>query len=172
MNDGKKLSTAEMVLGVGAVIALVAAFLPWFGSSFASQNGFTGWGLLAFLALIVIVAMAAMRMFAHEAMPALPLEDWLIYLILAIVGLVAVLLDFIGTPQTSANVLGVTYGWGVQAGWFIALVGWVVLVVAGYLKKSDPQPATQPLNMNTGSSAPRPTPPAAPPARTIWPAWS
>jgi hypothetical protein len=94
------------------------------------------------------------------AIPALPLNDSMTYIVVGVVMAVAALLWLIiGAP---ASFSGPGYSAGVSFGLFIGVITGIAVAVGGYLKKSDPQPATKPLSAyQTPTSTPPPPPPPA-----------
>jgi hypothetical protein len=174
---GKKLSNGDIVVGAGLIIGLIALFLPWYSYS-SSDNGIAGvtggfsysgsvsglnyWtGWFFFLAVLIGLALIILRTFVPTvAIPALPLNDSMTYIVLGAVMAVAALLWLvIGAP---ASFSGPGYSAGVSFGLFIGLITGIAVAVGGYLKRSDPQPATKPLSAyQTPSSSPPPPPPPA-----------
>ena len=181
---GRRLSTGDLVTGIAAIVAVIATFLPWYsvstscsgcgiygGSGSASESGFHSWGILFFLAALVILVFFAIRTFASTqvALPALPLEDWLLYLIAAIVAAVGALLYWLlevnGNATGSYSGFGYSVSAGLGFGWFIAIIAAAAMIVGAVLKKADPQPAVAP---RAAAAPPAPmgyaAPPVAPPA--------
>jgi len=174
---GKKLSNGDIVVGAGLIIGLIALFLPWYSYS-SSDNGIAGvtggfsysgsvsglnyWtGWFFFLAVLVGLALIILRTFVPSvAIPALPLNDSMTYIVVGAVMAVAALLWLvIGAP---ASFSGPGYSAGVSFGLFIGLITGIAVAVGGYLKRSDPQPATKPLSAyQTPTSTPPPPPPPA-----------
>jgi ABC-type multidrug transport system permease subunit len=130
-----------------------------------SESGFTSWGILFFLAALVLVVFAALRMFATGVnLPALPLQDWLIYLILSLIMVAAAAIFWLSGGGYGVSYNGPGGSVGPSFGLFVALVAAVAAAVGAFLKKTDPQPATGPMNFGTPPSAAPPPPPPAPPA--------
>jgi hypothetical protein len=174
---GKKLSNGDIAVGAGLIIGLIALFLPWYSYS-SSDNGIAGvtggfsysgsvsglnyWtGWFFFLAVLVGLALIILRTFVPSvAIPALPLNDSMTYIVVGAVMAVAALLWLvIGAP---ASFSGPGYSAGVSFGLFIGVITGIVVAVGGFLKKSDPQPATKPLSAyQTPTSTPPPPPPPA-----------
>jgi preprotein translocase subunit SecG len=174
---GKKLSNGDLTVGVGLIVGLIALFLPWYSysyntgsiagvsSGFSSSgsvgglNYWTGW--FFFLFVLIGLALILLRLFAPAtAVPALPINDSMTYIVCgAVMAVAALLWLLIGAP---ASFSGPGYSEGVSFGLFVGLVCGVAVAVGGYLKRSDPQPATKPLSSyQTPSSAPPPPPPPA-----------
>jgi hypothetical protein len=92
-------------------------------------------------------------------LPALPAADYLIYAVggVFILLMVVLFLTYAGT----ASVSGIGYSAGISIGFFIGLVAAAAIAVGGWLKKTDVQPATAPMNFSGFNQAPPPPPPAA-----------
>jgi hypothetical protein len=172
---GKTYSNGELILGVGLVVALINWFIPWWwaysfnysgiaGSGGLSSSGGTGgfgdiWGILGFIVLLALIALFVIRPFAPQVLPALPAADYLIYAVggVFILLMVVLFLTYAGT----ASVSGIGYSAGISIGFFIGLVAAAAIAVGGWLKKTDVQPATAPMNFSGFNQAPPPPPPAA-----------
>jgi hypothetical protein len=168
---GKTYSNGELILGVGLVVALINWFIPWwwaysfnYSSIGLSSSGGTGgfgdiWGILGFIVLLALIALFVIRTFAPQVLPALPAADYLIYAVggVFILLMVVLFLTYAGT----ASVSGTGYSAGISIGFFIGLVAAAAIAVGGWLKKTDVQPATAPMNFSGFNQAPPPPPPAA-----------
>jgi preprotein translocase subunit SecG len=173
---GKRLSNGDMAVGVGLIVGLIALFLPWYSYSYSTGsiagvtagfsdsgsvgglNYWTGW--FFFLFVLIGLALIILRTFAPTvAIPALPINDSMTYIVVgAVMAVGALLWWLLGAP---ASFSGNGYSEGVSFGLFIGLICGIVVAVGGYLKRSDPQPATKPLSSyQTPSSSPPPPPPA------------
>ncbi len=174
---GKRLSNGDIAVGVGLIIGLIALFLPWYSYSYstgsiagvtsgfsdsASVGGLSYWtGWFFFLFVLIGLALIILRTFAPTvAIPALPLNDSMTYIVVGVVMAVAALLWLLlGAP---ASFSGPGYSAGVSFGLIIGLIMGIVVAVGGYLKRSDPQPATKPFSAyQTPSGTPPPPPPPA-----------
>jgi hypothetical protein len=174
---GKKVSNGDVVVGAGLIVGLIALFLPWYGYSYSTGsiagvtsgfsdsgsvgglNYWTGW--FFFLFVLIGLALIILRTFAPTvAIPALPLNDSMTYIVIgAVMAVAALLWLIIGAP---ASFSGPGYSEGVSFGLFVGLICGIAVAVGGYLKRSDPQPATKPLSAyQTPTSTPPPPPPPA-----------
>ena len=173
---GRKLSNGDLAVGAGLIVALIAIFLPWYSASYnvsgiagipgysgsVSTGGFSYWtGWFFFLATLVGIALFALRTFVPTvAIPALPLNDAMTYVSIgAFMVVMAVLWLLLGSG--AASVSGPGYSAGASFGLFIGIIAAAAVVVGGFLKRSDPQPATKPLSAYQTPSAPPPPPPSA-----------
>jgi hypothetical protein len=168
---GKTYSNGELILGVGLVVALINWFIPWWWAySFTGLAGYglntsggTGgfgdfWGILGFIVLLALIALFALRTFAPQVLPALPAADYLIYAGGGVFILLMVVLFL--TYAGGASFSGSGYSAGISIGFFIGLVAAAAIAVGGWLKKSDAQPATAPMNFSGFNQSPPPLPPA------------
>ncbi len=182
---GRKLTNGEALVSGGAVVGLIASFLPWYslsyscsGSSFCgglntsiSVNGFFhGWGFLYSLAVIVAIAYAAARMFAAASIPPLPMQDWMIFTVLGCVMLAGSIMFWLLDIGGAGSASGFGYSAGPGFGLFIAILSAAAVAAGGFLKKADPQPATAPMNMGAAGQPGAPTQYAAPPPPAPMPA--
>ena len=177
---GKRLSNGDMTVGIGLIVGLIAIFLPWYGysystsgitgitggfSSSASVGGLNYWtGWFFFLFVLIGLALIILRTFAPSvAIPALPVNDAMTYMIVgAVMVVMALLWLLLGAP---ASFSGPGYSAGISFGLIIGLIAGVAVLAGGYLKRSDPQPATKPLSAyQTPTSPPPSAPPPPPPA--------
>ena len=168
--SGRKLSNGDMAVAIGALVGFIAVFLPWYsvstscsGAASAYCGGFSAstgglsdfWGWLFMLGALIALVYIALRLFAPATVPALPLQDWMIFLILGAVMAGGALIFFLTTSGGgSSSGFGYSVSAGVSFGWFIGLVAAAAVAVGGFLKKSDPQPATAPLNIQRAPAAP------------------
>jgi hypothetical protein len=167
---GKTYSNGELILGAGLVVALINWFIPWWWTySFTysgiggintsgGASGFSdGWGWLGFIVLLALIALFALRAFAPQVLPALPFADYLIY---AVGGVVILLIAVLFLTYANGSYSGPGYSEGISIGFFLGLIAAVAIAVGGWLKKSDAQPATAPMNFSGFNQAPPPPPPA------------
>jgi hypothetical protein len=166
---GKTYSNGQLILGGGLILALINWFIPWWWTASFSYSGIAGvgsyssstgigglgsWsGWLGFIVLLVLIVLFAVRVFAPTALPALPFADYLIYAVGGVFILLMVVLFL--TYAGGANYSGPGGSAGISIGFFIGLITAAAVAVGGWLTKTDPQPATAPMNFN---QAPPPPP--------------
>jgi hypothetical protein len=170
---GKTFSNGELILGGGLVVALINWFIPWWWAYSFNYSGLAGYGVnssggtdglgnwsgwLGFLVLLVLIVLFALRTFAPQVLPALPAADYLIYAGGGVFILLMVVLFL--TYAGGASFSGTGYSAGISIGFFIGLVAAAAIAVGGWLKKSDTQPATAPMNFSAFNQSPPPPPPA------------
>jgi hypothetical protein len=174
---GKKLSNGDLTVGIGLIVGLVAIFLPWYSYSYngvgiagiggfstsASVGGLNYWtGWFFFLFVLIGLALILLRTFAASvAIPALPINDAMTYVVVGGVMVVAALLWLLIGAPPGFSVAGSSAG--ASFGLFVGLIAGVAVLAGGFLKRSDPQPATKPLSAYQTPSTPPSTPPPPPP---------
>jgi len=78
--DTSRLTTGDMIAGVGGIVLLISLFLPWYGASvdvggFSASESGTGWEALSFIdILLFLIALAAIAIVAARATGRLPDE--------------------------------------------------------------------------------------------------
>jgi len=167
---GRTFSNADLLVGGGIILALINWFIPWWytwnfscsGSAFcvnvsSGVSGFGLWsGILGFIVLLVLIALFVVRLFAPTALPALPVADWMIYAIGGVFILLMAILFFTYAPGVS----GPGYSAGISIGFFVGIITAAAIAVGGYLKRTEPQPATKPMNFSSFGQTPPPPPSA------------
>jgi hypothetical protein len=129
--DWKKYSTADKVITITGVIALIALFLPWEGFSSgpysASVSGFsTGYGWLG--ALLIVLA-GAYIFFSRGGsnMPKFSYGPGVIVLGLSGIGTLLVIIRWLTLPRASYG--GGAYSYGPRIGIFLVLIAGVVQAI-------------------------------------------
>jgi hypothetical protein len=169
---GKKLSNGDIAVGAGLIVGFISVFLPWysvsvsssFGGFSTSAGGLSYWsGWFFFLAVIVGIALFVLRTFVPTvALPAMPLNDAMIYLILGAVMVVMALLWLVAYNGGGGS--GNGFSEGISFGLIIGIIAGAAVLAGGFLKRSDPQPATKPMSSYQTPSAPPPSAPPPPPS--------
>jgi len=92
--DLSELEPGDYVIGGGALVFLLAMFLPWFGLAGYSENGldFFVTGFVPLLLIIAVVVLVAVQALTDADVPTLPIPWSLVYLIAA--GLATLLVLF------------------------------------------------------------------------------
>jgi hypothetical protein len=168
---GKKLSNGDVAIAAGLIVGLIAIFLPWYSSNYsvagasfsASASGLSYWsGWFFFIFTLIGIGLFVMRTFVPTvAMPALPVNDAMVYSVIGVLMLVMALLWLIaGAP---ASVSGPGYSVGLSFGLIIGILAAIAVIVGGFLKRTDPQPATKPMSAYQTPAAPPPSSPPPPP---------
>ena len=160
--DLNKLTIGDRVVGISAIVFLIAMFLPWYGLSDefdvdASRNGFDyfffGW--IPLLLALAMLAQILVSRFTTTEMPKVGSLTWgQIHLILGGLAALLVLLRLLITDNVEA--FGVDLGdLDRKFGLFIAMLAALGLVAGAFLKMQDPADA----GAAGGPAAPPPPPP-------------
>jgi len=159
--DTSRLTTGDIVAGVGGIVLLIALFLPWYGVSvdvagFSASESGSGWEVLGFIdILLFLISVAAIAVVAARAAGALPADIPAPVILLGLGGLAVLLVLYriidIPTDGDVPDQVDVSRKVGV----FIALIGAAALAYGGWRTNSE-APA--------GGAAPLADPPPPPPA--------
>jgi hypothetical protein len=128
----RPLGRARRLAGVAAVLIVVACFLPWYGTSTdaglpsISGNAFSGSGVVVFFVGLAVIALLALPYAAGETPMAL--DRPLSFLILTIVGWLAIAFRMIDLGTANAEVLFPTRAYGL----WLAVIGLAILSRAVY----------------------------------------
>ena len=160
--DLNKLSTADKVIGVSAIVFLIAFFLPWWGidTDFgsASNSGadyfLSGW--IPLLLTIGIVAVIAIQRFSTTRLPDVPLPWSQIIMIAGIVVAVLVVARLIIPADEGAA--GFTIDLDRMYGMFIATLAAIGVAVGSVLKSREPEEVYGGPTSYPGSPPPPPPP--------------
>jgi hypothetical protein len=159
--DWKRLSTQDRVIVIGAAVAFIAAFLPWYGVSFGGLGvtvsgwsaGFSAWAgalLLTAAGVLLVLRRAGTSMpSVAGAGPAVAVAT------VAALGLLLVIIRWISFPRYRGLDVGARYGI------YIALIAGLAEVTAAVMElraSGEPMPWAQ-----KASSQPE-SPPEAPAA--------
>lgn len=126
--DLKKLSQMHLIAGIGAVVAFISYFLPWVSAGaygfMMSFSGFQTMGLFQTLGLLGAIAVIVVVVF--KALPSNPvpqIEPYETYIILGggALGLLGWLISLFGGILSAPGF-----------GYFIALIAFAAVTVAGY----------------------------------------
>ena len=78
--DTSRLTTGDIIAGVGGIVLLISLFLPWYGASvevagFSASESGSGWEALGFIdILLFVIALVAIAVVAARATGKLPAE--------------------------------------------------------------------------------------------------
>lgn len=134
--DLSKLSKADKIIGIGALVALVGTFLPWWSASWNvmgvaggfSVSGFSGLGTLSFIAALAALIVVALPLFDVK-LPKLPITEGVLQMIL---GAVTAIIPIIRILQLGSG--GFT---GISFGVFVTIAGGAVIIFGGSLKQKE-----------------------------------
>ncbi len=138
-----KLTKEEMLMGIGAVIAVISAFLPWYSVSFmghrASANGLTSWWSLSFIAALLLIASIVPQV--KSAIPQMEEKGKVIQIVLAAIVTLIPVLAILSSPP-GMNMVGASISVGVWG----AIIGGAVALFGGVTQKKE---AVQPMAQET-----------------------
>jgi len=145
--DFSKMKMSDKIIGLGGLIGIVAALLPWYSwtvnaSLFGvpagggtSVNGLNGWWVLSFVAAVIAFLMVLLPMLGVK-IPKLGIEESLQYMILgAVAGGIPVLVLLTGASNSS-----LTFGLGSAGpsiGLFLAMAGGTLILYGGWSLQKD-----------------------------------
>jgi hypothetical protein len=122
---------------MAAVVLLIACFLPWFGTSTdaglppISGNAFQGSGVLVFFVGLAVIALLALPYAAGDT--PVPLDRPLSFLILTVIGWLALALRVIDLAVANVEVLFPTRAFGL----YLAALALIVLSRAVYDMRAE-----------------------------------
>ncbi len=146
------LSRGRQIGLVGAVVGLIATFLPWYGISAGSfgSNSWSAWGggiwsLLAILSLLVggAVILTPLLMGPNKTVrgmiPSLPptVTDARIVLGAGVAVVVFTLLFIVTSGHSSADSAGISISAGPSFGAYVAIICGAAIAYAGYTLQSE-----------------------------------
>jgi hypothetical protein len=153
--DTSRLTTGDMIAGVGGIVLLISLFLPWYGVSvdvagFSASESGSGWEVLGFIdILLFLISVAAIAIVAARAAGALPadLPAAVILLALGALAVLLVLYRIIDIP-TDGDVPD-QVDLSRKVGIFIALIGAAAVMYGGWRTNTEAPagratPATDP----------------------------
>ena len=133
----RPLGRARRVAGMAAVVLLIACFLTWFGTSTEaglppiSGNAFQGSGVLVFFVGLAVIALLALPYAAGDT--PVPLDRPLSFLILTVIGWLALALRVIDLATANVEVLFPTRAFGL----YLAALALIVLSRAVYDMRAE-----------------------------------
>jgi hypothetical protein len=140
--DLSKLTTGDRVIGISAIVYLVAMFLPWYGKDFGfgvSVNN-SGWsyflgGILPLLLIVLVVARIAIIRFSPDTkLPDLPIPWGQAVLGGAVAAAVILVLRLLIGSDKIGSIRGTGVSLDRKFGLFIALLAAVGVAVGAFLK--------------------------------------
>ncbi|HEX5269098.1 MAG TPA: hypothetical protein VFW33_01360 [Gemmataceae bacterium] len=134
-----RLSQADRVSGIGAVVALLSTFLPWYhfdtSSARVSQNAF-GTGFLGDVLFFCAAGTILMLLIRHEVILVrnLPVREGQAFFMLGVIGIAAVILQMLigvnGSGAFHSMTLGIV----------VALFSAMAMLFGGHLQRSADAP--------------------------------
>jgi hypothetical protein len=172
--DPKRFSTLDWVIVAGAVIAFIAAFLPWYGASVGPFSasvsgwsaGFSAWA--GALLLTAAGALVALRRSGASMSSVGPVGPSAFVVLIAGLGLFLVIIRWLSFPTYHAA--GFSANVGARYGIYLALIAGIAEVTAAVMEmraSGEPLPWAQSEHQHEQSEPepePEPEAPAAPAA--------
>ncbi|HEV7677880.1 MAG TPA: hypothetical protein VGQ42_04880 [Candidatus Dormibacteraeota bacterium] len=129
----RRLTLGDRIVVGGTLVTLVAMLLPWWDSGLGvTANGFHDWGWLTLLALAGVAMLLVVRITAADGGPRLSVDDDVAYLIGGAAEVLGSVIFWVGN---NGRLVG-----GVRFGVFVALVGGMVTVIGGWVKRMEMRP--------------------------------
>jgi hypothetical protein len=128
--DTSRLTTGDIIAGVGGIVLLISLFLPWYGAGPFSVSGMEALGFIDILLLLIAVAVIAIV--AGRASARLPAEIPAAVVLLA-AGALAVLLVL----YRIVNIPGDGDGVSRELGIFLALIGAAAVTYGGWRTNAE-----------------------------------
>ena len=154
--DTSKLTTGDIIAGVGGIVLLIALFLPWYGVSAdipgvgSLSESASGWEVLSLIdILLFLIAVAAIAIVAARAAGALPADIPAPVILLALGALAVLLVIFriidIPTDGDVPDQIDLSR----KVGIFLALIGAAAVAYGGWRTNTETPtgrrtPATDP----------------------------
>jgi hypothetical protein len=143
--DTTKLTTGDIVAGVGGIVLLISLFLPWYGASAGgvSVTG-SGWEVLGFIdILLFLIAVVAIAVVAARAAGRLP-ADVPASVVLLGLGALAVLLVLFRLVDIPGGDVPDGVDLSRKLGIFIALIGAAAVAYGGWRTNAETPDAVAP----------------------------
>jgi hypothetical protein len=147
--DTSRLTTGDMIAGVGGIVLLISLFLPWYGVSIDVANvsvseSASGWESLDFIdILLFLISIAASGVVAARAVGQLPAEVPGAVVLLGLGGL-AVLLVLYRIIDIPADDVPDQVDLSRKIGVFIALIGAGAIAYGGWRTNTETPEAGAP----------------------------
>jgi hypothetical protein len=147
--DTSRLTTGDMIAGVGGIVLLISLFLPWYGVSIDIANvsvseSATGWESLDFIdILLFLISIAAIGVVAARGAGQLPAEVPGAVVLLGLGGL-AVLLVLYRIVDIPAGDVPDEVDLSRKIGIFIGLIGAAAIAYGGWRTNTETPEAGTP----------------------------
>jgi hypothetical protein len=162
--DWKRFSTLDRVITIGAVVAFISLFLPWYGASVGPFSasvdgwsaGFSAWAggvLLTAAGVLVVLRTSGANISGGRVGP------WILVSSVAALGLLLVVIRWLSFPTYHSA--GFSANVGARYGIFIALIAGIAEVAAAIMamRASEEQMPWAPAEGQTTEAAPVATEP-------------
>jgi hypothetical protein len=167
--DWNRLTTLDRVIAGAALVAFIAAFLPWYGASVGPFSvsvdgwsaGFSAWAgslLLTAAGVLVVLRRSGASLSMGQVGPSVLVTG------VAGLGLLLVIIRWVSFPRYN-GASGLSYDVGARYGIYLALIAGIAQVAAAVMemRTSGEQPWGQAGQQPEQAAEPEPDAPAAPP---------
>jgi hypothetical protein len=160
--DTSRLTTGDIVAGVGGVVLLISLFLPWYGVSvdvagFSASESGSGWEVLSFIdILLFLISVAAIAIVVAKAAGALPAEVPAPVVLLGLGALAVLLVIYRIIDIPTEGDVPDQVDLSRKIGIFIALVGSAAVAYGGWRTNTE----TPGRRAGAPAADPSPPPPA------------
>src|SRR5215213_2588313 len=140
--DTSRLTTGDIIAGVGGIVLLISLFLPWYGASvdvggFSASESGTGWEALSFIdILLFLIALAAIAIVAARATGRLPDEIPAAVVLLGL-GALAVLLVLYRIIDIPGGDVTDEVDLSHKIGVFVALIASAAVAYGGWRRNAE-----------------------------------
>lgn len=138
-----KLALPQKVIGIGALIALISAVLPWYSDIDMYNTGERFLGITGPLYLVgyIIIALSIFSIILtgfyilDKKIPSLPMKESMVYILSGVVSLSLLIIanSVYFHPEFGVNITSKEYGIGMM----LALVGAVAVLIGGILQQRE-----------------------------------
>ncbi len=139
----KSLPTAQKLIGIGSVIAIISSFLTWYRDIDAFDRGGAYLGITGPLYLIgyIIICLSAFTLamtvfhLLEKKVPSLPIKESMVYILSGATSIFLLILanSIYFHPQFGLNITSKEYGLGMM----LAFIGSVAITMGGALQNRE-----------------------------------
>jgi hypothetical protein len=156
--DWKRINTLDRVIVIGAAVAFISLFLPWYGASIGPFSasvsgwsaGFSAWAgglLLTIAGVLVVLRHSGANLAGDKVRPSLLIA------IVAAVGLLLVIVRWLSFPTYHAP--GFSASVGARYGIFFALIAGIAEVTAAVMaRRAEEQMSSAPAEQQPAEADP------------------
>ncbi|MFC1599916.1 hypothetical protein ACFL3T_02715 [Patescibacteria group bacterium] len=138
-----KLALPQKIVGIGALIALISAILPWYSDIDMYNTGERFLGVTGPLYLVgyIIIALSIFSIILtgfyllNKKIPTLPMKESMVYILSGVVSLSLLIIanSVYFHPEFGVNITSKEYGIGMM----LALIGSVAILIGGILQQRE-----------------------------------
>jgi hypothetical protein len=142
-NKFLKLALPQKIIGIGALIALISAILPWYSDIDMYNTGERFLGITGPLYLVgyIIIALSIFSLILtgfyilDKKIPAMPMKESMVYILSGVVSLSLLIIanSVYFHPEFGVNITSKEYGIGMM----LALVGAIAVLIGGIMQQRE-----------------------------------